>query len=234
MHREDPGTVFGRFVMSNDTSIPTPVRCAYDIRHQTPEHHAACLSYVRHRYKIKGPIAVTFPGSCGKAQPLPEWDEVRSNSLPVCACGRDRAVFPPLAVSPVPAGSLPASLPDPIVVAQEDQILIRSIQGAGHAHYSVAIEDGQLIVESDPIAGIGDLLAGELADTEEPKIRTAALSELAASLSSDGTKALPFYIQHEGQARLVFAVTAIDAPARRVSIRLGATMETVVPGNGID
>ncbi|HRD97417.1 MAG TPA: hypothetical protein PLA97_13580 [Rubrivivax sp.] len=219
--------------MSDDTSIPTTVRCAYDIRHQTPEHHAACLSYVRHRYKIKGPIAVTFPGSCGKAQPLPEWDEVRSNSLPVCACGRDRAVFPPLQVSPVPVGSLPASLPDPIVVAQEDQILIRSIQGAGHAHYSVAIEDGQLIVESDPIAGIGDLLLGGFADAEEPKIRTAALSELAASLS-DGTKALPFCIQHEGHARLVFAVTAIDAPARRVSIRLGATMETVVPGDGMD
>lgn len=149
--------------MSDDTSIPTPVRCAYDIRHQTPEHHAACLSYVRHRYKITGPITVTFPGSCGKAQPLPEWDEVRGNSLPVCACGRDRAVFPPLAVSPVPVGRLPASLPESIFVDQEGLLLIRSSQGAGHACYSVAIEDGQLIVESDPIAGIGDLLVGVLA-----------------------------------------------------------------------
>lgn len=219
--------------MSDDTPIPTPVRCAYDIRHQTPEHHAACLSYVRHRYKITGPITVTFPGSCGKAQPLSEWEEVRSNTLPVCACGRDRAVFPPLAVSPVPVGTLPASLPESIIVEQEDLLLIRSSQGASHAHYSVAIEDGQLIVESDPIAGIGDLLVGGPGDTDEPKIRTATLSELAASLS-DGTNALPFHTQGEDGTRFVFAVVAIDALSRRVTISLGEAMEIVVPEGAND
>ncbi len=219
--------------MSDDASIPTHVRCAYDLRHQTPEHHAACLSYVRHRYKITGPITVTFPGKCGKAQPLPEWDEVRGNSLPVCACGRDRAVFPPLAVSPVALGTLPLSLPGSIIVNQEDLLLIRSIQGASHAHYSVAIEDGQLIVEADPIAGIGDLLGGHPGDTDEPKIRTAALSELAASLTV-GAMALPFYTQGEGATRFVFAVTAIDALARRVTISLGDAMESFVPESTIE
>lgn len=219
--------------MSDDKPSPTLVRCAYDIQHQTPEHRAACLSHVRHRYQITGPIAVTFPGRCGKAQPLPEWDEVRRNTLPVCACGRDRAVFPPLVASPVAVDTLPSSLREPIIVNQEDLLLIRASKGAAQAHYSVAIEDGQLIVESDPIADIGDLLGGDPAETDEPKIRTAALSELAASLS-DGANALPFHAKGDAGPSLVFAVTAIDVLAHQVTISLCEGMETFVPESAID
>jgi hypothetical protein len=219
--------------MSDDKPSPTLVRCAYDIQHQTPEHRAACLSHVRHRYQITGPIAVTFPGRCGKAQPLPEWDEVRRNTLPVCACGRDRAVFPPLVASPVAVDTLPSSLREPIIVNQEDLLLIRASKGAAQAHYSVAIEDGQLIVESDPIADIGDLLGGNPAETDEPKIRTAALSELAASLS-DGANALPFHAKGDAGPSLVFAVTAIDVLAHQVTISLCEGMETFVPESAID
>lgn len=219
--------------MNGDKPSPTLVRCAYDLQHQTPEHRAACLSHVRHRYKITGPITVTFPGLCGKAQPLPEWDEVRRNTLPVCACGRDRAVFPPLVVSPVAAGRLPSSLHQPIIVNQEDLLLIRASKGAAPARYSVAIEDGQLVVESDPIADIGDLLGGDPADTDEPKIRTAALSELAASLSG-GANALPFYAKGDAGPSFVFAVTAIDVLAHQVTISLCEGMETFVPESAID
>jgi hypothetical protein len=219
--------------MSDDKPSPTLVRCAYDIQHQTPEHRAACLSHVRHRYQITGPIAVTFPGRCGKAQPLPEWDEVRRNTLPVCACGRDRAVFPPLVASPVAVDTLPSSLREPIIVNQEDLLLIRASKGAAQAHYSVAIEDGQLIVESDPIADIGDLFGGDPAETDEPKIRTAALSELAASLS-DGANALPFHAKGDAGPSLVFAVTAIDVLAHQVTISLCEGMETFVPESAID
>jgi hypothetical protein len=214
--------------MSDDQPNATLVRCAYDIQHQTPEHHAACLSYVRQRYKISGPITVILPGSCGKAQALAGWDEVHLNSLPVCACGRDRAVFPPLVASAVAASELPASKHEPVVVSQEDLFWIRSSNGARHAHFSIAIEDGQLVVESDPIADIGDLLGGDTADAEEPKIRTAALSELAASLSG-GASALPFYASAEGGPCFVFAVTAIDVAARQVTISLGEAMEVFVP-----
>lgn len=219
--------------MSDDKQEPTVVRCAYDIQNQTPEHHAACLSYVRHRYKISGPIAVILPGSCGKAQPLPEWDEVRRNSLPVCACGRDRAVFPPLVASPVAAGQLPASVHEPIVVSQEDMLWICPHKGARRAHFSVAVEDGQLVVESDPIADIGDLLGADHAEADEPRIRTAALSELAASLSS-GATALPFYTKGDDRQSFVFAVTAIDVAARQVTISLGEAMEAFVPEGAID
>lgn len=219
--------------MSGDKASPTLVRCAYDIQHQTPEHRAACLSHVRHRYKISGPITVTFPGPCGKRPPLPEWEEVRRNSLPVCACGRDRAVFPPLVVIPVAAGTLPPSMQEPIVVNQEDLLLIRSSQGAAHAHYSVAIEDDQLVVESDPIVDIGDLLGGDPTDTDEPKIRTAALSELVASLSG-GANALPFYAEGDVAPSLVFAVTAIDVLARQVTIGLCQGMETFTIESAID
>jgi hypothetical protein len=214
--------------MSDDEPNPTLVRCAYDIQHQTPEHHAACLSYVRQRYKISGPITVILPGSCGKVQPPADWDEVRRNSLPVCACGRDRAVFPPLVASAVPAGKLPASRHEPVVVSQEDLFWIRSSKGSRTALFSIAIEDAQLVVESDPIADIGDLLGGDPADADEPKVRTAALSELAASLS-DGASALPFYAKGDGGPCFVFAVTAIDVAARQVTISLGEAMEVIVP-----
>lgn len=214
--------------MSDDEPNATHVRCAYDIQHQTPEHHSACLSYVRQRFKIAGPITVILPGSCGKAQALADWDEVRCNSLPVCACGRDRAVFPPLVASAVAAGKLPASRHEPVVVSQEDLFWICSSNGARHAHFSIAIEDGQLVVESDPIADIGDLLDGSPADADEPKVRTAALSELAASLS-DGASALPFYAKGDGGPCFVFAVTAIDVAARQVTISLGDAMEVFVP-----
>jgi hypothetical protein len=220
--------------MSDDEPNPTLVHCAYDIQHQTPEHHAACLSYVRHRYKISGPISVVLPGSCGKAQPhLPGWDEVRHNSLPVCACGRDRAVFPPLRATPVAAGQLPAPLHEPIIVSQEDLLWIRPNKGASHAHFSIAIEDGQLVVESDPIADIGDLLVGNPSDADEPKIRTAALSELAASLSGDAA-ALPFYAKGDAGPSFVFAVTAIDVAARQATISLGEAIEAFVPEREID
>jgi hypothetical protein len=214
--------------MSDDEPNATLVRCAYDIQHQTPEHHAACLSYVRQRYKISGPITVILPGSCGKTQAPAAWDEVRRNTLPVCACGRDRAVFPPLLASAVAAGKLPASRHEPVVVSQEDLFWICSSKGSRHAHFSIAIEDGQLVVESDPIADIGDLLGASPADTDEPKTRTAALSELAASLS-DGASALPFYARGDGEPCFVFAVTAIDVAARQVTISLGEAMEVFVP-----
>lgn len=212
--------------MSGDTRNPTPVRCAYDIQHQTPEHHAACLSYVRQRYKISGPITVIFPGTCGNAELEPEWDEVRRNSLPVCACGRDRAVFPPIVTRPVPIDQLPPLRQEPVVVSEEDLLCIRDSAGPGHAHYSVAIEDAQLIVETDPIADIGDLLADSPAD--EPKIRTTALSELAPLLAG-GAAALPFHAKGDGGQGLVFAVTAIDVAARQATICLGEAMQVFVP-----
>ena len=207
---------------------PTPVRCAYDIEHQSPEHHAACLTYVRHRYKISGPITVIFPGQCGSAQAHPEWDEVHRNSLPVCACGRDRAIFPPLVVEPVATEGLALSGHEPVVVGEEDLLCIRGDSDSARVHYSVAIEDGQLVVESDPITDIGDLLGSDPVDPGAPKVRTAPLSELAALLSG-ATTALPFHALDAGQNRLVFAVTAIDAATRQATIGLGAGMEAFDP-----
>jgi hypothetical protein len=204
------------------------VKCPFDLRHQTAEHHAVCLSHVRHRYKITGPITIIFPGECGNTEAGPEWDEVLTNTVPVCNCGRDRAVFPPIAVHPeVPAQTLASSY-EPIVLGEEDFLCIRSIAGSGRAHYAVAVEDGQLIIEADPIIDAGELLDGTVEVPPEPMVWTSALADLAPALAG-GSAVLPFYQENTAEHRLVFAVTAIDVASRQVSITVADAMEPFSP-----
>lgn len=212
--------------MSGKCDPATYVKCASMAQHESAEHRAVCLSYVRQRYQISGPITIVFPGECGQAEAdHPEWHEVRRNTVAVCACGRDRAVFPPIELQPEPAAGLGLDPGDPIELGDAELLCIRSSAGACHAHFEIAIEDGQLVLEADPITGIGDLLGGV---PEETKVRTSALADLAPLLAADAV-ALPCYDQDAGARRLVFAITAIDAAAHRLTIRLGAEMETFVP-----
>lgn len=212
--------------MSGKCDPATYVKCASMAQHQSAEHRVVCLSYVRQRFQISGPINIVFPGECGQAEAdHPDWDEVRRNTVAVCACGRDRAVFPPIALQPEAARQLALAATEPIDLGDEELLSVRSGDGESQAQFEIAIEEGQLVLESDPIDGIGDLLVGA---AETPKIWTSALADLAPQLEG-GAMALPYYDESAGSRRLVFAITAIDVPAHRVTIRLGVGMQTFVP-----
>lgn len=215
--------------MNEPPKRTTVVRCPIDEQHQTPEHHAACVAHVRRRHEIAGPITIVFPGECGNLDAGPEWDEVRSCTVPVCDCGRDRVALPPISVRPEGlAQPLPSTL-ESIDLGEETFVCIRSVGDPDHAHFAVALEEGQLIVERDPITDIGEILDHRTEDQGESPMQTSPLTDLAQALG-DGSSILPFYLKSSPEApRLVFAVTAVDVANRTVTIMLGDEMETFIP-----